>query len=186
MGHIRPEDYNTAIEVQCAVNLQAVIKSFSDILTRIQADAREAMLGTDWVKHHPISRLFAEQIAYLAANCAISTDWMGFNAAYQECLKHSTDACKVERPRHLDPKWRELQKEVEEWKKNPAPTQIISKPMEMKEIVHGLSSGRAFCGLPGIPKDWPQGHRWVSPRSGGGRMTCPKCIEVLRNVTKGK
>jgi len=29
-------------------------------------------------------------------------------------------------------------------------------------MIHLLHEGRALCGLAGIPRDWPDGHRWVS------------------------
>ncbi len=186
MGHIRPEDYNTALEVQCAVNLQAVLKSFDDILTRISAEAHEKMLGTDWKNRHPICRLFVEQISYLTTKCSILGDSDGFNKAYQECLNHSTSACQVTRPPRPSPEWRKrIEEEIKKWRRNPSPI-IPSPPAEkVEEIIHGLSSGRAFCGFPGIPQDWPEGHTWIDLKTMAGKIACPKCIEVLKNVTKG-
>jgi hypothetical protein len=50
------------------------------------------------------------------------------------------------------------------------------------ETVHGLMEGRALCGYPGIPREWPPGHKWVDPRRDGSVMTCPKCIEVASKL----
>ena len=163
MGHIRPEDYNTALEVQDACNLQAVIKSFNDILTRIRDEARSKMLGTTWVNPHPICRLFVEQITFLTTDCSVSSDLNHFNEAYSECLKHATDACKVARP-----------------------NDYLKKKEQFKEVIHGLSGGKAICGLPGIPKEWPEGHQWVDPKRAGGVLTCPTCIMVWKKATTRK
>ena len=45
-------------------------------------------------------------------------------------------------------------------------------------IVHILYHGQAFCGQPGLPKDWPADHRWVLP-SDRKDATCQKCLRVL-------
>ncbi len=45
-------------------------------------------------------------------------------------------------------------------------------------IVHILYHGQAFCGQPGLPKDWPADHRWVAP-SDSKDATCEKCLSVL-------
>lgn len=43
----------------------------------------------------------------------------------------------------------------------------------IKEL-HILHHGFALCGLPGVPADWPEGHRWVriAERT---RATCHGC-----------
>ena len=43
-----------------------------------------------------------------------------------------------------------------------------------KVTIHVLRHGRALCGLPGLPRDWPEGHRWVSSLS-VEEATCAPC-----------
>lgn len=38
--------------------------------------------------------------------------------------------------------------------------------------VHWLREGRTRCGLPGFPKDWPEGHKWSEEESD---VTCEAC-----------
>ena len=50
-------------------------------------------------------------------------------------------------------------------------------------VIHILSEGRSFCGMPGVPADWPEGHRFV-PLMGRTvedrkAVTCEKCLFVL-------
>lgn len=45
-------------------------------------------------------------------------------------------------------------------------------------VIHVLQMGRACCGQPGIPADWPVGHRWVSLMKKGD-ATCKLCIQAL-------
>ena len=40
--------------------------------------------------------------------------------------------------------------------------------------VHILREGYALCGLPGIPREWPEGHRWVRVEE-RNRVTCSAC-----------
>jgi hypothetical protein len=42
------------------------------------------------------------------------------------------------------------------------------------KVVHILYEGRALCGLPGIPREWPEGHRWVRKEE-RNRATCSGC-----------
>jgi len=59
-------DYQQAIDVQSACNLGAVVHSFSRVMKKIQATGRGK--GTDWINNHPISKMYATQIEYLATN----------------------------------------------------------------------------------------------------------------------
>jgi len=72
MSKLTPNDYKSAIDVQSACNLGAIVHSFSRAMERIQEDAREEGKGTDWINNHPISRLYAEQIVHLTRNSSYS------------------------------------------------------------------------------------------------------------------
>lgn len=37
---------------------------------------------------------------------------------------------------------------------------VESKPAA-EQVIHVLDGGVSICGMPGLPKDWPEGHRWV-------------------------
>jgi len=61
------DDYAAATAVQCACNLGAVIHTFDRIIDKLQYEARVFGHGTDWINQHPITRMFAEQIAFLSS-----------------------------------------------------------------------------------------------------------------------
>jgi hypothetical protein len=42
-------------------------------------------------------------------------------------------------------------------------------------VVHILMCGRALCGLPGVPRDWPSHHRWTGIDD-IDHVTCTDCI----------
>ncbi len=48
-------------------------------------------------------------------------------------------------------------------------------------VVHILQYGRSLCGLPGVPRDWPEGHQWVSIQDEcvADDATCRKCIKRM-------
>lgn len=52
-------------------------------------------------------------------------------------------------------------------------------------IVHILEEGRARCGIPGLPKDWPEGHVWVAANEGEApaEATCPWCVEPFKHLS---
>ena len=82
---LRRQDYQRAMDVQCACNLSGVVKSFSDVMARIWAEARSnpAAGGTDWVNKHPIARLYAEQVSNLSG--AGMGDHDSYGVAYKAC-----------------------------------------------------------------------------------------------------
>lgn len=80
MSGLNHKDYKDAIDVQDACNLSGVVLSFARIMERINEERREGGHGTDWIKYHPICRMFAEQIKHLT----IDKD---YNVAYNECEK---------------------------------------------------------------------------------------------------
>lgn len=84
MPGLTKKDYNSALAVQGACNLSGVVRSFSDIMTRIWEEANKDGKGTDWVNKHPICVLFAEQIAHLSKG----TEYF---KAHDICLNRSKD-----------------------------------------------------------------------------------------------
>ena len=48
-------------------------------------------------------------------------------------------------------------------------------------VVHVLRYGRALCGQPGLPVDWPAGHCWISFEDTkiASAVTCAKCKAEL-------
>jgi hypothetical protein len=64
---VSKDDYATALGSQCACNLGALIHSFDRVINKLQYEARTLGHGTDWINQHPITRLFAEQIAFLSS-----------------------------------------------------------------------------------------------------------------------
>lgn len=63
---LRPKDYQDAIEAQRACNLPGILYTFSRVMPRIINEVREAGGGTNDWNGHPISVLYATQIAYLS------------------------------------------------------------------------------------------------------------------------
>jgi len=75
---VTPEDYRSAAFVQSASNLGAIVHSFSRVMKKIQTDGRGK--GTEWANHHPIARMYAEQIKHLTSN-------KSYADSYDECDK---------------------------------------------------------------------------------------------------
>ena len=46
------------------------------------------------------------------------------------------------------------------------------------EIIHLLDGGRALCGQPGVPRDWPANHRWAA-EADADKVNCPECLKEL-------
>jgi hypothetical protein len=81
MRMLTRRDYEMAMMSQSAVNLSGIVFDFAKILERAWSEARSLGKGTDYVNTHPISRLFAEQIMYLAAGTA--DHHASYSMAYQ-------------------------------------------------------------------------------------------------------
>jgi hypothetical protein len=79
---LEESDYELAILVQSACNLSGVVFSFERVMKKICHEAKNNNHGTDWKNHHPICRLFAEQIMHLTQK----TDYEG---AYKYCEEKS-------------------------------------------------------------------------------------------------
>jgi hypothetical protein len=57
--------------------------------------------------------------------------------------------------------------------------------LSVKPAVHVLWNGRALCSIPGMPKDWPPGHRWISYKdvADGAEASadcCARCWDKAR------
>jgi len=63
-----------ALQAQNACNLSGVVHSMSQTMTELWAHAHEQGEGTDWVNTHPISILYATQIAWLSAGAMANCD----------------------------------------------------------------------------------------------------------------
>jgi len=50
-----------------------------------------------------------------------------------------------------------------------------------KLIVHVLRAGRPLCNMPGVPRDWPDEHRWVSENN-ARVANCPTCVAALNKT----
>ncbi|MFA5397773.1 MAG: hypothetical protein WC346_17320 [Methanogenium sp.] len=82
---LTPKDYNDALQVQDAVNLSGVVKSFSEVLLKIWDEARELGKGTDYVNHHPVSVLYSSKITSLTD----SENSEFFSISYNICLQEA-------------------------------------------------------------------------------------------------
>lgn len=50
-------------------------------------------------------------------------------------------------------------------------------------IVHFMIAGRTYCGMPGVPTEWPRDHVWVS-RGHEGEVTCAECLSALLTLAE--
>lgn len=77
------EAARAAIHIQSACNLSGVAHSFSEAVKILRA--QPDCTGTDWVNRHPISVLYATQIASLTRVAVIADDACDYGKAYAEC-----------------------------------------------------------------------------------------------------
>jgi len=90
------EAAKAALDVQSASNLSGVIYSFEKALKvlREHPDCQ----GTDWVNKHPISILFAAQIANITGVSVIASEECDYGRCYWICkeLSKGEQTCQVE------------------------------------------------------------------------------------------
>ena len=75
------KDWRSAIDVQDACNLSAVVHHWSALLTRLWKEAEQTGEGTDWVNKHPINVMYASKVASLTGGEGV----MNFMDAYDRC-----------------------------------------------------------------------------------------------------
>lgn len=77
------EAAQAALDVQSAVNLSGVVRSFAEITSWMRTELK---LDTRGCNQHPISRLFAEQITWLTVGVSIVHDGENrYDKAYDWC-----------------------------------------------------------------------------------------------------
>lgn len=94
-GLLTPRDYSDAIFAQSACNLSGIVFSFAQVMQRICNEANAGGHGTDWKNHHPIARLYAEQIAHLSGAGMTSDEGCTYSKAYAECEARSKEPAKA-------------------------------------------------------------------------------------------
>lgn len=67
-------DYEDAL-AQNACNLSGLVKSLARVTDKIWEEARSKNKGTDYVNHHPIVRLYLEQLNFLNENNDQDDSW---------------------------------------------------------------------------------------------------------------
>lgn len=82
--------YRNALDVQEASNLSGVVHQFSRDMRVVCEEVRSNGGGTDQINHHPVCRLYAEQVAWLsgAGSCANHSSYL---RAHDECKKRAED-----------------------------------------------------------------------------------------------
>jgi len=77
-----------ALASQAACNLSGVVKTFADATTVLWAEAHRLGVGTDWVNQHPVSVLFATQVAHLSG-IGGGVGYEPYHSASAECERLS-------------------------------------------------------------------------------------------------
>ena len=81
--------YQEALDVQNAVNLSGVVKSWAEITSLIWDEAHRLGHGTDWVNHHPVNVLFADKCRDLTDRSQIYAH--DYGEAYEECERKAKE-----------------------------------------------------------------------------------------------
>jgi len=51
---------------------------------------------------------------------------------------------------------------------------------------HLLKTGRALCGFPGIPGEWPKGHDWLPWTTIRKHAVCAECVAARERICSHK
>lgn len=79
------EAAQSALDVQSAVNLSGVVRSFAEICSWMRL---ELHFDTKTCNEHPVCRLFAEQVAHLTGTITGGVDNDGsYSKAYEQCTQ---------------------------------------------------------------------------------------------------
>ena len=90
--------YRNALEAQGASNLSGILFQFAKDMLQILAEVRSAGGGTNQVNTHPVARLYAEQIAWLAGagTCSSHSSYRRAVALCQQKVKEEESAVSKE------------------------------------------------------------------------------------------
>lgn len=75
-------DYQNALYSQTACNASGLIHDLSDVMSKIWCDAFDTGKGSDWANHHPILRLYLEQLVMINQAGWIQDSEGTWSAAY--------------------------------------------------------------------------------------------------------
>lgn len=85
--------YQHALDAQSACNLSGIVRQFARDTEAIWEEVRANGGGTDAVNKHPVSRLYAEQIAFLSGSGMGDVD--SYHVAYEACIEKSKQFASV-------------------------------------------------------------------------------------------
>jgi hypothetical protein len=80
-----PVDYRNAIYVQDACNVSGVICELARVNDRITDEGHARQKGTDWRNQHPLTFLYAAQIAHLSGYASAATSMDRYSWAMKYC-----------------------------------------------------------------------------------------------------
>lgn len=83
MDQLTSKDYRDAIEVQDAVNLSGVVRSWMEIMSRMSG------MPTEERNHHPINVMFSSKVANLSGY--EGNEMEAFNKAYTVCKEKANE-----------------------------------------------------------------------------------------------
>lgn len=74
----------TALNVQDACNLTAVVRAFGQVMTDLSESNGLMVRDTDWLNTHPLVVMFTDKCAHLSGVQDVGNDV--FSAAYEWCV----------------------------------------------------------------------------------------------------